>query len=78
MPLEPAQVTGQVEGVPYVLKPEFLAGDYWWRVWVAGHPKVLVRHREQAERVAELLADDEAQVQRERMGPGPASERRRR
>jgi hypothetical protein len=55
-----------VEGVPLTLKPELLAGNTWWRVHVDGHPKVLVRHRDHAIRVGELLAADEALLRRER------------
>jgi hypothetical protein len=78
MPQEPAHITGQVEGVPFELKPEFLAGDYWWRVWVGGHPKVLVRSVEHAGRVAELLADDQARMQRDRRPPPTTTIHRRR
>lgn len=58
-------ILGNVQGIRYVLKPEELAGKTWWRVFVGGHPKVLVRHREYALAAAEALAADEAMFRRE-------------
>jgi hypothetical protein len=41
------------------------AVDNWWRIYLQGHSKVLLRHREHAIPVAEILAKDEAQLRRE-------------
>ncbi len=68
MPEVPEPVRGRTSGVEWVLRPEWLAGSYWWRVLVAGHPKLLLRHREHAMRVAETVADDEAHHRREATG----------
>jgi hypothetical protein len=51
--------------VTWEARPEWLAGHHWWRVYVGGHPKVLVRYRDNAVRAAEALAADEARFRRE-------------
>jgi hypothetical protein len=58
-------VIGDVDGVRWEVRPEWLAGRYWWRVYVGGHPKVLMRDREFAIQAAEPLAADEAKYRRE-------------
>ena len=58
---EPLPVRGEVAGISFEGRPEWLAGRYWWRVYVGGHPKVLVRYRDTAVAVGEALAADEAQ-----------------
>jgi hypothetical protein len=65
MDLDPEAVGSEVEGVTWEARPEWLAGHHWWRVYVGGHPKVLVRYRENALRAAEALAADEARFRRE-------------
>jgi hypothetical protein len=65
MATEPQAIRGDVDGVTLEVRPEWLAGRHWWRVYVGGHPKVLVRYREHAVRAAEALAADEAQFRRE-------------
>ncbi|MGE3175448.1 MAG: hypothetical protein AB7O97_22680 [Planctomycetota bacterium] len=52
------------DGVSYEVRPEWLAGRYWWRIYVAGNPKVLVRYRHFAIQAAESLAADEALARR--------------
>jgi hypothetical protein len=56
----PRSYAGHVAGVGWEARPEWLAGRYWWRVFVNGHPKVLVRYTEFAIAAAEALAADEA------------------
>lgn len=56
---------GVVEGVEYEVRPEWLAGRHWWRIYVARSPKVLMRSRELAIRAAEVIAADEALHRRE-------------
>jgi hypothetical protein len=65
---QPQPVHGDQDGVAFELRPEWLAGRYWWRVYVAGHPKVLVRHREHGLAAARALAADEAQFRAETDG----------
>ena len=60
MPTDPSPQHGIVDGVEYEVRPEWLAGRNWWRVYVARSPEVLLRSREYAIRVAEVLALDEA------------------
>jgi hypothetical protein len=61
----PLPVGGQVGEVPWTVRPEWLAGRYWWRVVVNGHPKVLLHHLEFAVPVAEALAGDERKFRRQ-------------
>ena len=42
-----------------------MAGRYWWRIYVAGLPKQLLRYRDYAVTAAEAFAADEAQFRRE-------------
>ena len=65
MDADPVAMGSEVEGVPWEVRPEWLAGHHWWRIYVRGHPKVLVRYRENAVRAAEALAADEARFRRE-------------
>ena len=58
-------ISGDFEGVRWEVRPEWLAGRYWWRVYVGGHPKVLMRNRDYAVQAAEPLAADEAEYRRE-------------
>jgi hypothetical protein len=58
-------VHGEEDGVAFELRPEWLAGRFWWRIYVARHPKVLVRSLEHATAAARALAADEAQFRRE-------------
>ena len=62
---DPEPIRSQVDGVAWEVRPEWLAGRYWWRIFIAGHVKVLVRYQENAVRAAEALASDEAQFRRE-------------
>jgi hypothetical protein len=57
-----------VDDVPFEARPEWLAGRNWWRIYVAGNPKVLVRHREFAIEAGRALAADEARFRREAAG----------
>jgi len=68
----PDPITGQVGEVGWQVRPEWLAGRFWWRVLVAGHPKVLVRYDQYAVPVAEQLAADELQFRREAAGASGA------
>lgn len=61
----PDPISGRVGDVVWNLRPEWLAGRYWWRVFVGGHPKVLVRYVENAATAAEALAADEDRFRRE-------------
>ena len=61
----PDPISGHVGEVAWELRPEWLAGRYWWRIHVAGHPRVLVRHPEHGVPAAEALAADELQHRRE-------------
>lgn len=61
---EPAPVHSSFDGVPYSVRPEHFAGNDWWRACVDGNPRVLLRYREYALQVAEVLAADEAQFRR--------------
>lgn len=54
--------------IGYEVRPEWLAGRYWWRIFVAGNPKVLVRYRRYALAAAEALAADEAHYRRDPHG----------
>lgn len=63
----PPPISGRVGDVDWVVRPTWIAGHYWWRVVVGGHPKVLVRHAEFAVPVAENLAADEMQYRRAAM-----------
>ncbi|MFY9341088.1 MAG: hypothetical protein WAT39_01275 [Planctomycetota bacterium] len=65
MPDIPDSKAGRVGDVVWEARAEWLAGRYWWRVYVAGHPKVLVRYAEHAAAAAEALAADELQFRRE-------------
>ncbi|MBL8733703.1 MAG: hypothetical protein JNN13_15130 [Planctomycetes bacterium] len=65
MELEPDSYRSEIEGLRLEARPEWLAGRYWWRVFLNGHSKVLLRHREHAIRVGEILADDEVLLRRE-------------
>lgn len=51
--------------MPFAARPERFAGSEWWRVYVDSNPRVLVRYRDYAVRIAELLAADEAQFRRD-------------
>lgn len=62
---DPNVFRGVVDGIPVEVRPEWLAGHYWWRVFIHGANKVLLRHREHAIRAAEVLASDEAELRRE-------------
>ena len=63
---EPQQpLRDNVAGISWEARPEWLAGSYWWRVYVAGHPKVLVRFADSAVAVGKALAADEAQFRRD-------------
>lgn len=66
---EPEIVAGQVDGVGWEVRPEWFAGRHWWRVHVAGHPKVLVRYQQYALQVAAPLAADEARFRRDGAAP---------
>jgi len=57
-----------VDGIAFEARPEWLAGRNWWRIYVAGNPKVLVRYREFAIEAAKALAADEARFRREATG----------
>jgi hypothetical protein len=61
----PESVSGRVGDIPWVVRPEWLAGRHWWRVVVGGHPKVLVFALEFATQAAEVLATDEAEYRRQ-------------
>jgi hypothetical protein len=61
----PDPIAGRAGDVVWSVRPEWLAGRYWWRVFVAGQPKVLVRYEEHAVSAAEALAADELQFRRE-------------
>lgn len=65
---DPTSVRGSVEGISWEARPEWLAGRYWWRVYIGGHPKVLVRYRDSALAIVEALAADEAQFRRDAQG----------
>jgi hypothetical protein len=65
MAVQRESISGDVEGVRWEVRPEWLAGRYWWRVYVGGHPKVLMRNRDYAVQAAEPLAADEAEYRRE-------------
>ncbi|HZN39298.1 MAG TPA: hypothetical protein VFD82_10880 [Planctomycetota bacterium] len=65
MSLEPSPVSDRVDGVTWEIRPEWLAGRHWWRIYIDRHVKVLVRYKENAIRAAEALAADEAQFRRE-------------
>lgn len=69
----PDPITGHVGEVGWMLRPEWLAGRYWWRVLVAGHPKVLVRYEELAIPVAEALAADELRFRHEAAAGGASA-----
>jgi hypothetical protein len=78
---EPTPITSSFDGVPFAVRPEHFAGNDWWRVYVDGNPRVLLRYREYAQQVAEVLAADEAQFRRaSRLGEvaaaPPATQRR--
>lgn len=62
---EPTPIRGSVDDVAWEARPEWLAGRFWWRVYVARHPKVLLRYRDSAMAVAEAIAADEAQFRRD-------------
>jgi hypothetical protein len=68
MTAEPAALHADRDGVAYEVRPEWMAGRYWWRIYVAGNPKVLVRYRQFAIQAAESLAADEAMSRREARG----------
>jgi hypothetical protein len=61
----PEPIRDEVGGVVWEVRPEWLAGRHWWRIYVNGHPKVLVRYQEHALGAAEALAADEARFRRE-------------
>ncbi len=61
---------GAVDDVRYEARPEWLAGRNWWRIYVAGNPKVLVRYRESAIEAGRALAADEARFRREAAAGG--------
>jgi hypothetical protein len=65
MPQLPDAIPGRLGDIEWEVRPEWLAGRYWWRVYVAGHPKVLVRYAENAAAAAEALAADERQFRRD-------------
>jgi hypothetical protein len=70
MPDLPQPTTGRVGEVDWTLRPEWLAGRYWWRVVVAGHPKLLMRDHELAVQAAEAVAADEHRFRREAADAG--------
>lgn len=59
---------GRVDEIAFEARPEWLAGRNWWRIYVAGNPKVLVRYRESAIEAGRALAADEARFRREAAG----------
>jgi len=63
--MDPEPIKSDVDGVPWETRPEWLAGRYWWRIYVGGHPKVLVRYQENAIDAAEALAAAEARFRHE-------------
>jgi hypothetical protein len=63
------------EGIAWEVRPEWLVGRHWWRVFVSGHPKVLLRYRENALEIAGTLAADEARFRREAAGQQNGSPR---
>lgn len=65
MATQPDIYRSELQGLRLEARPEWLAGRYWWRVYLDGHSKVLVRHLDHAIRVGEILADDEALQRRE-------------
>jgi hypothetical protein len=65
MPEVPRSLTGRVGPMLWEVRPEWLAGRYWWRVYVGGNPKVLVRYAEFAVPAAEALAADELRFRSE-------------
>ncbi|MEZ5654243.1 MAG: hypothetical protein R3E87_27220 [Burkholderiaceae bacterium] len=62
---QPDIYRSELQGLRIEVRPEWLAGRYWWRIHLDGHGKVLLRHLDHAIRVAEILADDEALHRRE-------------
>jgi hypothetical protein len=58
-------IRSERDGIPWEVRPEWLAGRYWFRIYINGHPKVLMRHQDNAAAVADALAADEAQFRRE-------------
>jgi hypothetical protein len=58
---DPQPVRGRAGDLEWALRPEWVAGRFWWRVFVNGHPKVLMCHREHAEVAAAAMAADELQ-----------------
>jgi hypothetical protein len=65
MTCESNTIRREVDGVAWEIRPEWLAGRYWWRIYVSGHTKLLVRFQENAIAVATALATDEAEFRRE-------------
>lgn len=63
--MDPEPIRSDVDGVSWETRPEWLAGRYWWRIYIGGHPKVLARYQENAVQAAEALAADEARFRRE-------------
>lgn len=61
----PEPIAGRVEQVAWEVRPEWLAGRFWWRAYVGGHPKILVRYVETAVAVAEAVAAEAGRFRRE-------------
>ena len=64
----PDPIGGRVGDLRWELRPEWLAGRFWWRVYLGGHPKVLVRFPDSGVVVAEALARDELRLRQEQAG----------
>ncbi len=62
---KPDAVGGSAGSVSWEVRPEWLAGRYWFRVYIAGMPRVMVRHQPYAIDAAEALAADEDKHRRE-------------
>jgi hypothetical protein len=62
---EPQGRRSAVDDVAWEVRPEWMAGRHWWRIYVAGLPKQLLRYRDNAITAAEAFAADEAQFRRE-------------
>jgi hypothetical protein len=65
MAREPEGAKSAIDGVAWEVRPEWMAGRYWWRIYVGGLPKQLLRYRENAVIAAEAFAADEARFRRD-------------
>jgi len=63
--MDPEPILSEVDGVPWETRPTWLAGNYWWRIYVDGRPKGLLRDLQEAIHCAETLAADEARFRHE-------------